>query len=71
MLPLFGRMDKRGKAVNAAFSVSGAFVLGGQLAFVSSLESSRVVAIYMISKLVGGLCAIVAALLTTPAKVEE
>ena len=71
MLPLFGRMDKRGKAVNAAFSVSGAFVLGGQLAFVSSLEPSRVVAIYMISKLVGGLCAIVAALLTTPAEVEE
>lgn len=71
MLPLFDRMDKRGKAVNAAFSVSGAFVLGGQLAFVSSLEPSRVVAIYMISKLVGGLCAIVAALLTTPAEVEE
>ena len=71
MLPLFDRMDKRGKAVNAAFSVSGAFVLGGQLAFVSSLEPSRVVAIYMISKLVGGLCAIAAALLTTPAAVEE
>ena len=51
--------------------MSGAFVLGGQLALVSSLEPSRVVAFYMISKLVGGLCAIVAALLTTPAEVEE
>lgn len=67
MLPLFDRMDHRGKVMNAAFSVSGAFVLGGQLAFVSSLETSQVVRIYMISKLCGGICAVIAAMLTAPA----
>ena len=71
MLPLFERMDPRGKAINAAFSVSGAFVLGGQLAFIASLEPSAVVTAYMLSKLAGGLCAIAVAMLTTPASAEE
>lgn len=71
MLPLFDRMDPRGKAVNAAFSVSGAFVLGGQMAFVAGLEPSSIVAAYMISKLAGGLAAIAAAILTTPADPEN
>ena len=71
MLPLFDRMDARGKAVNAAFSVSGAFVLGGQMAFVAGLEPSSIVAAYMIAKLVGGLAAVAAAVLTTPAEPES
>src|SRR5699024_5459378 len=37
MLPLYPRMDVRGKVMNAAFTVAGAFVLGGQMAFASSV----------------------------------
>mgnify|MGYP000641734984 CR=1 FL=1 len=36
MLPLFSKMDKRGKVLNAAFSVAGAYVVGGQMTFVAS-----------------------------------
>ena len=68
MLPLFDRMDRRGKAINGAFSVSGAFVLGGQMAFLASLEPSHVIGAYMLSILAGGLCAILVALLMTPAE---
>ena len=60
MLPLFSKMDRRGKIMNAAFTVSGAFVLGGQLAFVSSVQSSStVIAIYMITKIVSGISSLV------------
>lgn len=68
MLPLFSQMDRRGKAMNAAFTVSGAYVLGGQLAFVASVEGPDVVSIYMISKLAGGVCALIAAAIFTPAE---
>ncbi|AHM56073.1 YxeR [Peptoclostridium acidaminophilum DSM 3953] len=68
MLPLFSQMDRRGKAMNAAFTVSGAYMLGGQLAFIGSVESIDVVSIYMVSKLVGGVCALIAAALFTPAE---
>lgn len=66
MLPLFSKMDERGKAMNAAFTVSGAFVLGGQLAFVSSIASSSSVTAYMVCKLTGGILGILLALLLTP-----
>lgn len=60
MLPLFSKMDRRGKIMNAAFTVSGAFVLGGQLAFVSSVQSSSaMVAIYMLTKIVSGISSLV------------
>jgi ethanolamine transporter len=59
MLPMFSKMDRRGKVMNAAFTVSGAFVLGGQLAFVSSVQSSSaIIAIYMITKIVSGISAL-------------
>lgn len=58
MLPLYEKMDARGKAMNAAFMVSGAFVLGGQLAFVASVESTAAVAVYMAAKLAGGVAAV-------------
>lgn len=70
MLPLFSQMDRRGKAMNAAFTVSGAYVLGGQLAFISSVEGPDVVSIYMISKLAGGVCALIAAALFTSSEYE-
>ena len=66
MLPLFSQMDPRGKAMNAAFSVSGAFALGGQMAFIASVEPGPVVAGFVASKLLGGVCALGAEALFYP-----
>lgn len=57
MLPLYGRMDVRGKVMNAAFTVSGAFCLGGQLAFVAAVADGQQVAAFVAAKLVAGLAA--------------
>ena len=54
MLPLYSRMDKKGQIMNAAFSVSGAYVFGGQLAFVSSLVPPAWTGAYMANKLIAG-----------------
>lgn len=54
MLPLYRKMDRRGKMMNLAFSVSGAYVIGGQLAFISSLCPGSTVLIFVFSKLLGG-----------------
>lgn len=43
--------------MNAAFAVSGSFVLGGQLAFIASVEPPSVVSAFIAAKLVGGICA--------------
>ncbi|MGL5574771.1 MAG: ethanolamine utilization protein EutH [Sarcina sp.] len=60
----FDKLDRRGRIVCAAFSVSGAFVLGGQLGFVSS-EIPEAVTIYIISKLLAGFTAIILAYIMT------
>ena len=54
MLPLFSKMDKRGKVLNAALSVAGAYVVGGQMTFVASLIPGNWVTAYMISKVLSG-----------------
>ena len=54
MLPLYSQMDSRGRVMNAAFSVCGAYVIGGQLAFVSSICTPQQTAAYMVNKLVAG-----------------
>ncbi len=41
--------------LNAAFSVSGAYMLGGQLGFVSSVSEPYTVTVYIVSKLVCGI----------------
>ena len=55
IFPLFSRMDRKGKMLNAAFSVSGAYFLGGQLGYISGITSSYAVTIYVICKLICGL----------------
>lgn len=57
MLAIFNKMDWRGQMVNAAFAVSGAFLLGGQLAFVSTV-SEKMVTPFIISKLIAGITAV-------------
>lgn len=68
MLGLFDKMDWKGKIVNSAFAVSGAFVFGGQLGFVSGV-SKETVTPFIISKLVAGISGICVAILLI--KVEE
>ena len=63
----FDKLDRRGKIVCSAFSVSGAFVLGGQLGFVSS-EVPEAVTIYIVSKIIAGISAIALAYLMTSKK---
>ena len=57
-------MDNRGKVINMAFAVSGAFVFGDHLAFTAGYEPSMVSAL-IVGKLVGGITAIAAALWMT------
>ena len=57
----FDKLDNRGKIICSAFSVGGAYVFGGQLAYVVT-EAKEVVFIYIIVKLISGLLAIVLAL---------
>lgn len=45
--------------INAAFTVSGAFVLGGQMAFAAGVADGRAVAAYFATKLAGGLLALI------------
>lgn len=59
MLPSYRAMDARGKAVNAAFCAAGAYVIGGQLAFVSSVAGNRETAAFLVCKLVAGVLAVV------------
>lgn len=60
----FYKLDNRGKVITAAFSVAGAYVLGGQLAYVA-VEGKEVVPIYIITKLISGIAAIALALYIT------
>ncbi|MCF6462451.1 ethanolamine utilization protein EutH [Clostridium sp. Cult1] len=60
MLAIYDKMDNKGKTINAAFAVSGAFVFGGQLGFVSGI-SHKAVTPFIIAKLVAGTSAILLA----------
>ncbi|MGL4738473.1 MAG: ethanolamine utilization protein EutH [Cellulosilyticaceae bacterium] len=53
----FHKMDPKGKVIAAAFAMSGAFVCGGQLAFVNTVAPQMVVP-FGVSKMVGGLIAV-------------
>lgn len=55
ILPMFDRMDDKGKMLNSAFSISGAYVLGGSMAFISAVSSGYTVMVFLVCKLVSGL----------------
>lgn len=59
MLPLYSRMDKKGQVMNAAFSVAGAYMVGGQCAFVSSLATPAQSMFYILSKFLSGVLAVI------------
>lgn len=58
-ITLFPRMDDRGKVINGAFCVSGAYILGGQLAFVLAVAPAFVFYGFIASKLTAGILAMV------------
>lgn len=68
MLGIYDKMNKRGKILNSAFAVSGSYVFGGQLAYVSSV-SPTIVKPFIASKLVAGISAVLLASLLM--KIEE
>ncbi|WP_037986117.1 ethanolamine utilization protein EutH [Thalassobacillus devorans] len=63
MLALLKEMEPRGKIINVAFAVSGAFVFGGHLGFVAGVNQEMVFAM-IVGKLVSGFSAIALALFT-------
>lgn len=60
MLAIYDKMDDKGKTINAAFAVSGAFVFGGQLGYVSGI-SHDIVMPFVLAKLSAGVCGILLA----------
>ncbi|MCK6208482.1 ethanolamine utilization protein EutH [Bacillus infantis] len=64
MLSLLKDMDPRGKVINVAFAVSGAFVFGSHLGFVAGVNKEIVFAM-IVGKLAGGISAITLAVLVT------
>ncbi|MEG2867680.1 MAG: ethanolamine utilization protein EutH [Terrisporobacter sp.] len=64
----FDKLDYRGKVICSAFSVGGAYVLGGQLGYVAT-EANEIVLIYIVTKIICGILAI--ALATVVLKREE
>lgn len=62
MLGIYDKMNEKGKILNAAFAVSGAFTFGGQLGYISSVSPESVNP-FIVSKLVSGVSAIFIAVL--------
>ena len=66
-IPMFGlmkNMDERGKIVNSAFAVSGAYALGDHLAYTASVEKDLILPV-IIAKLCSGALAVIFALMMT------
>lgn len=53
MFKMLHTMDEKGKLVNIAFAVSGAFVLGGHLGFTASVEAEMLIPM-MAGKIIAG-----------------
>lgn len=54
----FDKLDDKGKIICSAFSVGGAYSLGGQLGFVSG-EAKDIIGIYILVKLICGFSAVI------------
>lgn len=70
MIPFYSKMNETGKKMNAAFSVAGAYSLGGQLAFVSS-TTPQYIHYFLIVKVVAGIISILVVYLLTRKEVKS
>ena len=59
MFPIFHKMDIKGKLLNAAFSVMGAYILGAQMSFVTQVTTASNLYIYMLTKIICGALAMI------------
>lgn len=69
-IPMFGMMkdmDDRGKVLNVAFAVSAAFVFGDHLGFTAGFNQDMIFPM-IVGKLVGGITAVIAALVLVRSK---
>ncbi len=57
---MMDKMDKKGVVLNSAFAVSGAFVLGGHLAFTIAFDETYVAPV-ILGKIISGVLAIIVA----------
>lgn len=64
MLATMKDMDERGKIVNAAFAVSGAFVVGSHFAFVAGVEKEMILPMVLGKLTAGGLAVLLALWMT-------
>lgn len=62
MIGIYDKMDDKGKVINGAFAVSGAFTFGGQLGYISSI-SKAMVKPFILAKLTAGISGILVAYL--------
>ncbi|WP_102346446.1 ethanolamine utilization protein EutH [Bacillus sp. Marseille-P3661] len=63
MFSMFRDMEPKGKVINTAFAVSGAFVFGGHLGFVAGMNKEMAFAM-IIGKLISGITAVLLAVVT-------
>lgn len=68
MIGVYDKMNWKGQIINGAFAVSGSFVFGGQLGYVSSLSQESVNA-FIVAKLVAGISAVILAIIMI--KIEQ
>lgn len=61
MLGIYDKMNEKGKIINAAFAVSGAYTFGGQLGYISTVAPEAVNS-FIISKLFAGIMAVIVSL---------
>lgn len=72
-IPMFGllkEMDNRGKILNVAFAVSGAFVFGDHLGFIAGVDKTMIFPM-VVGKLVGGISAVILAMIMFEKVSEE
>ena len=70
MMGVYKNMNWKGKIINAAFSVSGAFVFGGQFGYVSTVSPGSSNA-FIAGKLVGGISAVALAIILINRETRE
>ncbi|SFK20342.1 ethanolamine transporter [Halobacillus dabanensis] len=68
MLATMKDMDERGKIVNSAFAVSGAFVVGSHFAFVAGVEKEMILPMVIGKLTAGGLAVLLALWMTRTTK---
>ncbi len=71
MLPLVPEMDRRGQLINGAFSVGGAYIIGGQMAYVSALTTGHEILVFFVTKIVFTVCACIAVCFVDRKKMEK